>query len=120
MPQGHLQRARRLWQLYHGLRSCLIAIAIGLIVLVVQYLLGYLPVWPTFYASVLYILAAVYIYAHSVNIRRQVDEWELMMAVEDATQEQQASRLLADVQKFIRVLSAMEGQGSGFNRRRPT
>lgn len=81
VPNGHLQRARRLWQLFHGLGSS--ALASFLAVLQTAWIMLYLTTGALILLAVALVVIGVALAVRARTILREVHEWELMMAVED-------------------------------------
>lgn len=104
VPKGHLQRARRLWQLYHGLSSS--SLATLLAVPQTLLLLGYLLPANTAALGAVLLLMALAFAVRARTIRSEANEWELMMAVEDAGPDG-PHRLRARVERFIQLEQEM-------------
>lgn len=104
VPNGHLQRARRLWQLYHGLSSSALAsmLAIPLALLLHEQV----PILTLVLVCISLLLAGTAFAIRAHTIANEVHEWELMMAVEDAGPNG-AHLLRQGVARFIQVESQM-------------
>ncbi|MCL6647161.1 MAG: hypothetical protein K6U89_02350 [Chloroflexi bacterium] len=105
-PERHLQRARRLWQLYHGLSSSVLGALLGIAANLLFILLGAAESPAIAGAvSVGEAVLAIILWQRGRSIRAEVDNWELLMVVEDVSS-RSASQLLARVNKFLEI----EGQ----------
>lgn len=81
VPEGHRNRARRLWQLFHGLASSALA---SLSAILITFLLPQTLSENSILliASINGILCGGFIF-RAIKIYRDVSEWELMMAIVD-------------------------------------
>ncbi|MDA8345372.1 MAG: hypothetical protein M0Z66_07800 [Thermaerobacter sp.] len=100
VPEGHLHRARRLWQLYHGLSSSALAALLAAPQAVL--LRPYLPVSKLGLLAAVLLAIGVALAVRARTILREAHEWELMMAVEDAGSDG-PHRLRAGIARFLDV-----------------